>query len=366
MNVIYHHINGYIRVLIAACTIKACLRYVLVLHRNKDVQHSSSFKISHLWFLALFSVAQNGVVSANIGVRLHEPDSVVSQMTAQSTPQNTAESTVDIPPLEFVRSQETSYYLPQKNPIPVATFTQASAMIKGMDGFIVSDKAEHKIYLFNSDGKLLIEAGGHGAGVQSFHAPSDIASNNGLKIYVADKENGRIQILDHQLHYLSSLDITRANVDYAMGLDSFSATRSWKPEKICLLDSGHLQVWDAQAKGIHRFNSKGDYLGFSALSEAMGRINFMYCKADYIKLYSTQSQKIARMSINGLWLGSYDFTQDRAYESNIFLTTYAGRWDELEEKYGRWVHSTMEESQLWILFEQALFSLDVIQKQDNE
>ena len=361
MNVIYHHINCYIRVLLTACTIKACLSYSLVLRRNKDLHNSSSFKISYLWLLALFSVTQNGVVSANIGLRLHEPDSVVNQMIAQKT----AEITVDVPLHDFVRTQETSYYLSQKNPIPVATFIQASAMIKGMDGFIVSDKAEHKIYLFSSDGKLHIEAGGHGAGVQSFHAPSDIASNNGLKIYVADKENGRIQILDHQLHYLSSLDITRANVDYAMGLNSFSATRSWKPEKICLLDSGHLQVWDAQAKGIHRFNSKGDYIGFSALSEAMGRINFLNCKADYIELYSTQSQKIARMSINGLWLGSYDFTQDRSYESKISLTTYAGKWDELEEIYGMWINSIMEESRLWILFEQALFSLDVIQKQDN-
>ena len=173
MNVIYHHINRYIRGLLAACTIKACLSYSSVLHRNKDVHNSSSFKSSYLWFLVLFSVAQN-------------------------SPQNAAEITLDLHSHDFVRTQEVSYYLPQKNPIPVATFTQASAMIKGMDGFIVSDKAEHKIYLFSSDGKLHIEAGGHGAGVQSFHAPSDIASNNGLKIYVADKENGRIQILDHQ------------------------------------------------------------------------------------------------------------------------------------------------------------------------
>ena len=71
------------------------------------------------------------------------------------------------------------------------------------------------------------------------------------------------------------------------------------------------------------------------------------------------------MSINGLWLGSYDFTQDRVFESKIYLTTYAGRWDELEEDYGTWVNSIIEESRLWILFEQALFSLDVIQKQDN-
>lgn len=114
MNIIYHHINLFIRVLLAACNIKECLSYSLVLRRNKDLHNSSSFKIPYLWFLALFSIAQNGVVSANIGLRLHEPDSVVNQMTAQNTAQNTAEIAVDLPPYDFVRMQETSYYLPQK------------------------------------------------------------------------------------------------------------------------------------------------------------------------------------------------------------------------------------------------------------
>ena len=247
------------------------------------------------------------------------------------------------------------------NPIPIATFRQASAMIKGVDGVMVSDETRHKIYVFTTDGMLGAEVGGKGADTESLHSPTDMASNNGLKIFVADKENGRVKILDHELHYLSSLDISRASSDYRMGLDRQSSAISWKPEKLCLLSSGYVQVWDALGKGIHRFNSKGDYLGFSALTQAIGEITDMQCRADYIELYSAQSDKIARMSGNGLWLGSYDVTRDRAYQSNISSTNYADKWDDLEQNYGHWVDSIPEGNRLWILFERALFSFDIIE-----
>ena len=247
------------------------------------------------------------------------------------------------------------------NPIPIATFTQASAMVKSIDGVMVSDEAEHRIYVFSTDGMLGAEVGGKGSGTESLQSPTDLASKNGLKIFVADKENGRVKILDHELHYLSSLDISRAGTEYRMGLDRLSSAISWKPEKLCLLSSGYLQVWDSLGKGIHRFNSKGDYLGFSALTQAIGEITDMQCRADYIELYSAQSDKTAHMSGNGLWLGSYDITRDRAYQSNISSTNYADKWDELEQNYGHWVDSITEGNRLWILFESALFSFDIIE-----
>ena len=114
MNVIYHHINLFVRVLLAVCTIKACLSYSLVLRRNKELQNSSSFKFSYLWVLVLFSVAQNGVVSANVGLRLHEPDSVVNQLTALKTAQDTAEITVDLPSHSFVLGKKRVITFPKK------------------------------------------------------------------------------------------------------------------------------------------------------------------------------------------------------------------------------------------------------------
>ena len=204
-------------------------------------------------------------------------------------------------------------------------------MVKSIDGVMVSDEAEHRIYV-QYRWNARYRGRRKGFGTESLQSPTDLASK-WAKIFVADKENGRVKILDHELHYLSSLDISRAGTEYSMGLDRLSSAISWKPEKLCLLSSGYLQVWDSLGKGIHRFNSKGDYLGFSALTQAIGEITDMQCRVDYIELYSAQSDKIARMSGNGLWLGSYDNTRDRAYQSNISSTNYADKWDELEQNY---------------------------------
>tara|TARA_B100000989_G_scaffold69105_1_gene48261 strand:+ start:10834 stop:11904 length:1071 start_codon:yes stop_codon:yes gene_type:complete len=356
MNVFCNHIYCNLRVILAIQIIKSILQSCH-LFRKKAPQKAVFFMVSYIWLVIIGSVAQNGVVVAEVKIDTIQQANILNQQIANNA---TGQYLAKLSKLQGV-----THYSSMANPIPIATFTQASAMVKGLDGVIVSDQTEHKMYLFTIDGELGIEAGGMGEGTESLHTPTDLVSKNGLKIYVADKENGRVKILDHELHYLSSLDISRAGTDYSGGLDRFGVATSWKPEKLCLLDSGYLQVWDALGRGIHRFNSKGDYLGFSTLYEVIGPITDMQCRADYIELYSAQSKKIARISGNGLWLGSYDITRDHVYLSNISSTNYADKWDELEQNYGLWVNSITEGTRLWILFERALFSFDIVQQEDN-
>tara|TARA_B100000575_G_C23143168_1_gene665953 strand:- start:7231 stop:8289 length:1059 start_codon:yes stop_codon:yes gene_type:complete len=352
MNMFCNHIYRNLRALLATRIPKSILQS-RHLFRKKAPERAVFLIVSYIWLVIFGSVAKNGGVVAEVRIDTIQQANILNQQIADNTTSQYL--------AKLSESQGISHYSSMVNPIPIATFTQASAMVKGLNGVIVSDQTEHKMYLFTTDGQLGIEAGGIGHGTESLNTPTDLASKNGLKIYVADRENGRVKILDHELHYLSSLDISRANTDYGMGLDLFIANSSWKPEKLCLVSSGHLQVWDALRKGIHRFNSKGDYLGFSVLYEAIGHITDMQCKADYIELNSAQSKKIARMSVNGLWLDSYDITRDRAYQSHISLSNYADKWDEFEQKYGLWVESIREGTRLWILFERALFSFDIIQ-----
>ena len=352
MNVYYHHISSKLRDLLST---RIPIPIFQSLHwcRKNAPYRAGFFMALCIGFVILGSIVRNGGVNAEIkGDTIHYPRVLNEQTGKYSTGQYLAIA---------ADSKGVSRINSVTKPIPIATFSQASAMVKGIDGVIVSDKTEHKIYFFSTDGQLGTSAGGKGASTESLQSPTDLASKNGLKIFVADKENGRVKILDHELHYLSSLDISRAGTDYSMELDRFGVATSWKPEKLCLLNTGHLQVWDALGKGIHRFNSKGDYLGFTAFVEIIGKITDMQCRADYIELYSAQSEKIARMSGNGLWLGIYDITQDRAYLSNIWSTYYADKWDELEQNYGLWVNSITEGTRLWILFERALFSFDIIQ-----
>ena len=352
MNMFCHHICRKLRDLLATRIPVSILQSRHWCKKNAP-SRAGFFMASCIGFVILGSIVPNGGVNAEIKEDMIQYARILNEQNGKYTTGQYLANAVD--------SKGVSRISSAINPIPITTFNQASAMVKGIDGVIVSDETEHKIFFFSTDGQLVTSAGGKGSSTESLQSPTDLASRNGLKIFVADKDNGRVKILDHELHYLSSLDISRAGTDYSMGLDRFGVAISWKPEKLCLLNTGHLQVWDALGKGIHRFNSKGDYLGFSAFVDVIGKITDMQCRADYIELYSAQSEKIARMSGNGLWLGSYDITQDSAYLSNIWSTNYADKWDELEQNYGLWVDSITEGSRLWILFERALFSFDIIQ-----
>ena len=94
MNLIYHHINLNVRVLLEAWTLKVCLGYSHLFLANKALPISSSFKISFIWFVVLGAIVQNGIVRADVGLYLHEHASVVTQNTRQDTAQNTVQNTV--------------------------------------------------------------------------------------------------------------------------------------------------------------------------------------------------------------------------------------------------------------------------------
>ncbi len=58
----------------------------------------------------------------------------------------------------------------------------------------VADTGNHRIQLFNPEGKLLSAIGREGSGPEEFRSPTGVAYRNG-KIYVADNGNRRIKVL---------------------------------------------------------------------------------------------------------------------------------------------------------------------------
>ena len=157
-------------------------------------------------------------------------------------------------------------------------------MVKSIDGVMVSDEAEHKIYVFNTDGMLGTEVGGKGSGTESLQSPTDLASKNGLKILLQTKRMAasKFWIMNYTIYPVWTL-VERAQSTVWIRSPEFGDY--WKPEKLCLLSSGYLQVWDSLGKGIHRFNSKGDYLGFSPLTQAIGKL--LTCSVEPIILSYT-------------------------------------------------------------------------------
>ena len=85
--------------------------------------------------------------------------------------------------------------------------------IDGDGNIIVADYDNHRIQKFSFTGKFIIKViGTCGNGPQQFNAPSGIAVHpHTHKIYVADKSNNRIQILNSDLTLYSSFGSKGSN-----------------------------------------------------------------------------------------------------------------------------------------------------------
>ena len=65
------------------------------------------------------------------------------------------------------------------------------------DDILVVDGGMHRIQKFSKDGRLLKVVGSCGSGELQFREPVGIQVNAGSEVYVCDRRNDRIQVLDH-------------------------------------------------------------------------------------------------------------------------------------------------------------------------
>jgi len=86
----------------------------------------------------------------------------------------------------------------------IGNFRGASSFHINPPGFIfVIDPANNDIIKLDTLGNVIKSIGGYGWDNLSFDDPTDVFTNT-LNIYVADKNNDRIQIFDKDMNYLSS------------------------------------------------------------------------------------------------------------------------------------------------------------------
>jgi DNA-binding beta-propeller fold protein YncE len=102
-----------------------------------------------------------------------------------------------------------------------ASFSEPTGVAVDQIGEIfVSDKAENSIFKFSSNLELLAKEGGVGASLGGFSQPLGMACDAALNLYVADSGNRRIEILDHNLHVVKSMesyfDENNNSVDFSL------------------------------------------------------------------------------------------------------------------------------------------------------
>jgi peptidylamidoglycolate lyase len=100
-------------------------------------------------------------------------------------------------------------------------FNRPTAVAVAGDGsFYVSDGYKNtRVMKFSADGKFLFQWGTKGAGPGQFDLPHWVALDASGNVYVADRENQRIQVFDSAGHFISQWAGKQLGRPYAIAID---------------------------------------------------------------------------------------------------------------------------------------------------
>lgn len=129
-------------------------------------------------------------------------------------------------------------------------FSNASSFTISSGGIIyVTDLNRNEISSFDTLGNKLKDVGGFGWQSGLFDQPVDIFANP-LVVYVADKNNHRIQQFDRNLNFISSLSSRSEDFDGNFGF----------PLSLAVSNQGDLFILDGENKRVIKFDMFGNFL----------------------------------------------------------------------------------------------------------
>ncbi|MEI7812914.1 MAG: NHL repeat-containing protein [Ignavibacteria bacterium] len=119
----------------------------------------------------------------------------------------------------------------------------------------ICDADNNEIYKYDLSGKLLKSIGGYGTEASYFDYLADIHST-ALHVFVADKNNNRVQIFDKDLNFISSLTRTNNLVTQA-GSDPVNIV---SPVSCVCSPMEEIFILDSENKEVLKFNFSGNLI----------------------------------------------------------------------------------------------------------
>ena len=133
----------------------------------------------------------------------------------------------------------------------IGNFVNASSFYINPAGFIyVSDISTNEITAIDTLGNLLKQIGGYGWNESAFDNPADVFAD-ALKLFVADKNNHRIQRFDKNLNYNFQIFTRNSDVE---------AERFGYPLSAVMSNQGDVFILDSENSRIVKFDIFGNFL----------------------------------------------------------------------------------------------------------
>jgi len=125
----------------------------------------------------------------------------------------------------------------------------ASSLSVTPSGLIfLTEKNKHRLLVVSLGGQRIDSLGARGSGDYRFNMPVSVDATNGLKIYVSDQNNGRVQLYDRRFQYLSSITA-----------DKIDRVTRFQPSQLQVSNSGDLFVYDSDLHVIYIFDPFGNF-----------------------------------------------------------------------------------------------------------
>lgn len=167
-----------------------------------------------------------------------------------------------------------------------ANFDNAVAIDGTRDFIFIVEQGKNRILKLDFQGKFTETLGGLGTGDYQFDEPVDIDATNGLKIYISDRNNNRVQIYDRRFQFLTTVKAR-------------SSSRDFFPGQLVVNDFGELIFHDQRAGILRIFDENGSELPYGLLSRDIQAVNDIKISGEQMFILDQQSGIIHELSING-------------------------------------------------------------------
>lgn len=135
--------------------------------------------------------------------------------------------------------------------IEFGNFINASSFTISPNGIIyITDSGTNELISYDTLGNKFNDIGGFGWQGGLFDNPVDVFAN-ALSVYVADRNNHRIQQFDRFLNYVGSFsNRSEENFEYSFGF----------PQSVAVSNQGDMYILDGENNRVLKFNMFGNFL----------------------------------------------------------------------------------------------------------
>ena len=195
------------------------------------------------------------------------------------------------------------------------------AAVDGEGNILVADNDNHRIQKFTAKGQFLTAVGTKGSGPLQFNQVHDIAINtSNNKVYVADKNNHHIQVLNSDLTFSNTFGKfgrNKGEFDYPWGIACDSTGNVYVAD----FGNNRIQVFTSTGKFLRMFGSRGE--GDGELNRPIGialdvqdKVYVSDSKNNRVSVFTSEGQFVMSFGSRGKRPGEFKDPRGLAVDSN--------------------------------------------------